>query len=208
MHWWNTVQPACRRSPHEEAMCRGSGWQSQLRSDLRSQLTAGISSQMCEWMRLQMLSASAVELPLSLWVFPLRPRQQGTEIKLLCVVLSLNFWPWNVWTCKMQHMIIPERLNKLPKVIQLVSGEARISIPNHLTLKASILNHQVMLLLWLQHQEATCYSEDASWTTFQFTDGVDGWAWAGTIPHGVNPGSVYPMSVLCVVSISNIIPWP
>ena len=76
----------------------------------------------------------------------------------------------------MQHMIIPERLNKLPKVIQLVSGEARISIPNHLTLKASILNHQVMLLLWLQHQEATCYSEDASWTTFQFTDGVDGWA--------------------------------
>lgn len=59
-----------------------------------------------------------------------------------------------------QYIII-ERLNNLSKVIYLLSGEARISTTNHLTLKISILNHQVSLLLWPQHQEATWCHEDA-----------------------------------------------
>lgn len=53
------------------------------------------------------------------------------------------------------YMILTERLNDLPKVKQLVSGETRISTTNHLTLKADILNHPVTLILWPQHQEAT-----------------------------------------------------
>ena len=52
------------------------------------------------------------------------------------------------------YMILTERLNNLPKVTQLVSDEARISTANHLTLKADILNHQVTLVLWSQHQQA------------------------------------------------------
>ena len=49
--------------------------------------------------------------------------------------------------------------------------------PNHLTLKAGILNHPVTLFLCSRHHEATWLGGDASWTTLQWMCGVEGWAW-------------------------------
>lgn len=101
-----------------------------------------------------------------------------------------------------KYTIITERLSSSPKVIPLVSGEAEFQ---PLSWQSSILNYQVPLFLWLQHQEATWQGEEASWTTFRCMNGIDGCARVGIILHGPNSGSFYPVTLLCVVSIFNII---
>lgn len=104
-----------------------------------------------------------------------------------------------------QYMIITERLNNLSKVIQLISGEARISTPNHLIWKASILNHQVTCFCGHNTKRQHGRMKMPAGPPFSCMHRVDGWARAGIVFHGVHPGCFYPMALLCVVSMSNII---
>lgn len=71
---------------------------------------------------------------------------------------------------------------------------------NHLTLKASILNHQVTLLLRQHGSRKMPAGPPFSWIY-----GVDGYARAAIILRGANPHTFYCVTLLCTVSISNII---
>lgn len=72
----------------------------------------------------------------------------------------------------------------------------------HLTLRASILDHQMTLLLKQRGSKKIPAGPPFSWVC-----GADGWARAAITLQDTNWHTFHPVALLCMVSISNIISW-